>query len=113
MRLHLTRPRAPWSTSSQSQNNARRRLDKPGPGVAALGTFDCGGPSMVALGFIFTAIRRPEPSPPRCRSGEAWFQKRFPMPTEPGKSDWPRGDGGAFPSFALTVWFPALDSGEG
>jgi hypothetical protein len=29
---------------------------------------------------------------------QAWIQERFPMPTEPGKSERAFGDGGAFPS---------------
>jgi hypothetical protein len=34
---------------SRSPNDALLRLDKPGPGVAALGTVNFGGQSMVAL----------------------------------------------------------------
>lgn len=36
---------------TQNPNDALLRLDKPGPGVAALGTFNMGGPSIVALNF--------------------------------------------------------------
>ena len=63
------------------------RLDKPGPGVAALGAVNFGGPSLVALNFYLYGdqaagtVAREQPL------WEAWFQKRFPTPTEPGKSD--------------------------
>src|SRR5204862_3967679 len=36
---------------TQSPYDALLRLDKPGPGVAALSAFNCGGPIMVALNF--------------------------------------------------------------
>lgn len=72
---------------TQSPNDALLRVDKPGPGVAALGTINCGGPIMVALNFYLYGdqaagtVAREQPL------WDAWFQKRFPMPTEPGKSE--------------------------
>lgn len=63
------------------------RIDKPAPGVAALGTFNCGGPSMIALGFYLygdqaaAAVARESPL------WDAWMQERFPAPAEPGKTD--------------------------
>jgi uncharacterized protein YndB with AHSA1/START domain len=63
------------------------RVDKPGPGVAALGAFDCGGPIMVALGFYLygdqaaATVAREKPL------WDAWFQEHFPMPVEAGKSE--------------------------
>jgi uncharacterized protein YndB with AHSA1/START domain len=72
---------------TQSPNDALLLVDKPGPGVAALGTFNCGGPSMVALNFYLYGdeatgtVAREKPL------WDAWFQKCFPMPTEPGKSE--------------------------
>jgi hypothetical protein len=72
---------------TQSPNDALLRLDKPGPGVAALGTVSFGGQTMVLLGFYLYGdqaagtVAREEPL------WEAWFQERFPMPTEPGTSE--------------------------
>ena len=68
---------------SQSPYDALLRLDKPGPGVAALGAFNMGGQSMVVLGFYLygdqaggtVARERPQ--------WDAWIQERFPMPAEP------------------------------
>jgi uncharacterized protein YndB with AHSA1/START domain len=63
------------------------RVDKPRPGVAALGAFDCGGPIMVALGFYLygdqaaATVAREKPL------WDAWFQEHFPMPVEAGKSE--------------------------
>ncbi|MBY0229859.1 MAG: SRPBCC domain-containing protein [Gemmataceae bacterium] len=62
------------------------RLDRPGPGVAAVGAFNCGGPIMVALNLFLYGeaatgtVARERPL------WDAWFEKHFPMPTEAGKS---------------------------
>ena len=72
---------------SQSPYDVLLRLDKPGPGVAALGAFNCGGQTMVGLNFYLYddgaagTVARETPL------WQAWFKKRFPMPTEPGKSE--------------------------
>jgi uncharacterized protein YndB with AHSA1/START domain len=72
---------------TQSPYDALLRLDKPGPGVAALGAFNFGGQSMVALNFyhygdqVAGTVARETPL------WQAWIQERFPMPTEPGKSE--------------------------
>ena len=72
---------------TQSPYDALLRLDKPGPGIAALGAFDCGGPIMVALGFYLYGDQAAGTVAHETPLWEAWFQKRFPMPTEPGKSE--------------------------
>jgi uncharacterized protein YndB with AHSA1/START domain len=72
---------------TQSPNDALLRLDKPGPGVAALGTFNMGGPSMVALNFYLYGDQAAGTIARETPLWDAWFQKHFPMPTEPGKSD--------------------------
>ena len=72
---------------SQSPYDALLRLDKPGPGIAALGAFNCGGPSMVALSFYLYGDQAAGTVAHETPLWQAWFQKRFPMPTEPGKSD--------------------------
>ena len=72
---------------TQNPNDALLRLDKPGPGVAALGTFNMGGPSMVALNFYLYGDQAAETVAHETPLWEAWFQKRFPMPAEPSKSE--------------------------
>jgi uncharacterized protein YndB with AHSA1/START domain len=73
---------------SESPYDALLRLDKPGPGVAALGAFNCGGPSMVALAFYMYGDQAPGTVARETPLWEAWFHKHFPTlpPTEPGKN---------------------------
>ncbi|HEX3148801.1 MAG TPA: SRPBCC domain-containing protein [Gemmataceae bacterium] len=67
---------------TQNPNDALLRLDKPGPGVVALGTFNMGGPTMVAMNVYqygdqaAATVAREKPL------WDAWIQKRFPMPAE-------------------------------
>jgi len=72
---------------TQSPYDALLRLDKPGPGIAALGTFNMGGPSIVALNFYLYGEQAAGTAARETPLWDAWFQKRFPMPTEPGKSE--------------------------
>jgi uncharacterized protein YndB with AHSA1/START domain len=72
---------------THSPYDALLRLDKPGPGIAALGTFNMGGQSMVALGFYLYGDQAAGTVAHETPLWEAWFQKRFPMPTEPSKSE--------------------------
>jgi hypothetical protein len=72
---------------TESPYDALLRLDKPAPGVAALGAFNCGGPSMAVLGFYLYGDQAAETVARETPLWEAWFQKRFPAPTEPGASD--------------------------
>jgi uncharacterized protein YndB with AHSA1/START domain len=72
---------------TQNPNDALLRLDKPGPGVVALGTFNMGGPSMVALNFYLYGDQEAGTVAHETPLWQAWFQKRFPMPTEPSKSE--------------------------
>ena len=72
---------------TQNPNDALLRVDKPGPGVAALGAFNCGGPIMVALNFYLYGEQAAGTVAHETPLWEAWFQKRFPMPKEPGKSE--------------------------
>ena len=71
---------------SQSPCGALLRLDKPGPGTAALYTINFGGSVMATFSFYLygdqaAEIARETPL------WQAWIQERFPMPTEPGKSE--------------------------
>lgn len=72
---------------TQNPNDALLRIDKPGPGVAALGTFNMGGPSMVAMNFYLYGDQAAGTVAHETPLWEAWFQKRFPMPAEPSKSE--------------------------
>ena len=72
---------------SESPYDALLRLDEPGPGIAALGAFNCGGPSMVAMSFYLYGDQAAETAARETPLWQAWFQKRFPMPTQPGKSE--------------------------
>jgi hypothetical protein len=72
---------------TQNPNDALLRLDKPGPGVAALGTFNCGGPIMVALNFYLYGDQAAGTVTRESPHWDAWFQKRFPMPVEAGQND--------------------------
>ena len=61
------------------------RLDKPGPGVAALGAFNMGGQSLVALGFYLYGDQAAGTVARETPLWDAWIQERFPMPTEPAR----------------------------
>jgi uncharacterized protein YndB with AHSA1/START domain len=65
---------------TESPYDALLRLDKPGPGIAALGAFSCGGPSMVALNFYLYGDRAADTVARETPLWQAWFQERFPMP---------------------------------
>lgn len=72
---------------SQSPNDALLRLDKPGPGVAALGTINFGGPIMVAMNLYLYGDQAAETVARETPLWDAWFQRHFPMPIEESKSD--------------------------
>ncbi len=68
---------------AESPYDALLRLDQPGPGVAAVGAINCGGSSMVALGFYLYGDHSAGTATHETPLWEAWFQKRFPTPTAP------------------------------
>ncbi len=72
---------------TQKPYDALLRVDKPGPGVAALGTFNMGGPSMVALKFYLYGDHAPGTIARETPLWDAWMQKHFPTPTEESKSE--------------------------
>jgi uncharacterized protein YndB with AHSA1/START domain len=72
---------------SQSPNDALLRLEKPGPGVAAFGTCSFGGQSMVAMNLYLYGDQAAPTVARESPHWDAWIQKRFPMPAEPGKSE--------------------------
>ncbi|MFL5620879.1 MAG: SRPBCC family protein [Gemmatimonadaceae bacterium] len=72
----------------QSPPGALLRLDRPGPGIAALFTMDLGGESvMAAFSFYLygdqaaATVAREKPV------WQSWIQERFPMPTELSASE--------------------------
>jgi hypothetical protein len=72
---------------TESPYDALLRLDKPGPGVVSLGAVNFGGQSMVALNFYLYGNQGAGTVTHETPLWEAWFQKRFPMPTKPSKSE--------------------------
>jgi uncharacterized protein YndB with AHSA1/START domain len=72
---------------TQNPYDALLRLDTPGPGVAALGAVNFGGQSMVALNFYHYGDQAAGTVARETPLWDAWFQKRFPMPAEPSKSE--------------------------
>jgi uncharacterized protein YndB with AHSA1/START domain len=73
---------------TQSPYDALLRVDQPGPGVAALGAYNMGGPtSMAALNFYLYGDHAAETVAREKPLWDAWFQERFPTPTEPGEGD--------------------------
>jgi uncharacterized protein YndB with AHSA1/START domain len=72
---------------SQSPNTALLRLDKPGPGAAALGTVSFGGAVMATFSFYLYGDQAVETVARETPLWQAWIEKRFPTPTDPGKSE--------------------------
>jgi uncharacterized protein YndB with AHSA1/START domain len=72
---------------TQNPYDALLRIDKPGPGIAALGSFNLGGQSMVALNFYHYGDQAAETAARETPPWQAWIKERFPMPSEPSKSD--------------------------
>lgn len=71
---------------SQSPCNALLRLDKPGPGAAALGAVNFGGSSMVTLSFYLYGDQAAGTVARETPLWQAWIQERFPTPSETSKS---------------------------
>src|ERR1700691_5418780 len=72
---------------TQSPYNALLRLDKPGPGTAALGAVNFGGQSMVTLNFYLYGDQAAATVARETPLWEAWIQQRFPTPSEPNKNE--------------------------
>ena len=72
---------------SQSPYNALLRLEKPGPGTAALGTVSFGGSVMVTFSFYLYGNQAAGTVAHETPLWEVWIQEHFPMPAEPGKSE--------------------------
>src|SRR5580704_810061 len=72
---------------SESPGSALLRLDKPGPGVAALGAVNYGGQSTVTLSFYLYGDQAAAIVARETPLWEAWVQERFPTPAETSKSE--------------------------
>jgi len=70
---------------SDSPYGALLRLDKPGPGTAALGTIEFGDTAMATLSFYLYGDQAIGTVAREMPLWQAWIQERFPMPTQPGK----------------------------
>ena len=68
---------------SQSPPGALLRLDKPGPGIAALYTMKFGGSVMAVLSFYLYGDQAVRTVAQETPLWQAWIQERFPMPKEP------------------------------
>jgi uncharacterized protein YndB with AHSA1/START domain len=72
---------------NQSPGGALLRLDKPGPGTAALGIMTLPGSVMVTFNFYFYGDQAAGNVARETSLWQAWIRKRFPMPTESGKGE--------------------------
>jgi len=72
---------------TQSPYNALLRLDKPGPGTAALGAVNFGGQSMVTLNFYLYGDEAVGTVARETPLWQAWIQEHFPTPSETSKSE--------------------------
>ncbi len=68
--------------------DALLRLDQPGPGIAALGAVTYpDGQSVVAMNLYLYGDQADATVARETPRWQAWFQKRFPTPTEPGRDE--------------------------
>ena len=65
---------------TQRPYNALLRLEQPGPGTAAVGAVNCGGPIMVTLSFYLYGDQAPATVARETPLWQAWIQERFPAP---------------------------------
>jgi uncharacterized protein YndB with AHSA1/START domain len=63
---------------TEGPNDALVRLDTPGPGVAALGSFSMGGQTMVALTFYHYGEQAAETAARETPAWKDWIAERFP-----------------------------------
>jgi hypothetical protein len=63
------------------------RLDKPGPGTAAVSIITFGSSVMAAFNFYFYSDQAAGTVARETPLWQAWLQERFPMPAEPSKSE--------------------------
>ena len=73
---------------TENPYDALLRLDKPGPGIAALGAVTYpDGQGMVAMNLYMYGDRAADAVARETPVWQAWFRERFPMPTEASKRE--------------------------
>jgi uncharacterized protein YndB with AHSA1/START domain len=72
---------------SESPYSALLRLDRPGPGAAAIGAVNFGGQSMVTLSFYLYGDQAAAIVARETPAWGAWVQEHFPAPQEAGKGE--------------------------
>ena len=72
---------------SQSPSGILLRLDKPGPGIAALFIMTVPGSVIATFNFYLYGDQAAGNVARETPLWQAWTQERFPMPTEPGKGE--------------------------
>ena len=73
---------------TENPYDALLRLDKPGPGIAALGAVTYpGGQSVVAMNLYMYGDQAAGTVARETPLWQAWFQERFPMPSETSQSE--------------------------
>jgi hypothetical protein len=72
---------------SQSPCGALLRLEKPGPGTAALYIMTIPGSVIAAFSFYLYGDQAAGTVARETPLWQAWIQERFPMPPEPSKSE--------------------------
>ncbi len=73
---------------TESPYDALLRLDKPGPGIAALGAVTYpSGQSVVAMNLYLYGDQAAATVARETPLWQAWLQARFPMPAQPSKSE--------------------------
>ena len=73
--------------ASQSRCDALLRLDKPGPGAAALGAVNFGCQSMFTLNFYLYGDQVAGTVARETPLWQAWIQERFPVSPETSQSE--------------------------
>jgi uncharacterized protein YndB with AHSA1/START domain len=71
----------------ESDCGALLRLDKPGPGAAAVSIITFGPSVMANFNFYLYGDQAAATAARETPLWQAWMQKRFPMPAKPGKSE--------------------------
>jgi uncharacterized protein YndB with AHSA1/START domain len=73
---------------SRDPFDALLRLETPGPGVLALGSFNCGpGQSMVGINFYHYGDRSADTADRERPLWQSWIQAHLPKPPEPGPGE--------------------------
>jgi len=72
---------------SNSPSNALLRLDKPGPGTAAIGAVNFGGSIMVTLNFYLYGDQAAATASRETPLWQAWIEKHYPAPAETTKTE--------------------------